>query len=266
MTPVIEAIVKYPRTQHIAGSRLQQGDEDLEAVPVGELAGEHVVVEEKIDGANSGISVSPDGELRLQSRGHYLTGGPREKHFTLFKRWASCHAHALRELLGQRYITYGEWVYAKHTIFYDRLPHYFLEFDVYDKETGEFLSTERRHRMFGGSPIVSVPVLTEGAVDSVESLRALITTSLYKSSQWRDRLAQIAAAEGIDPERARRETDPSSDMEGLYLKVEAGGRVTGRYKFIRASFLTSVLDSGSHWLSRPILSNQLDEGVDLFAG
>ena len=55
-------------------------------------------------------------------------------------------------------------------------------------------------------------------------------------------------------------------MEGLYIKVEEEGRVVERYKFIRASFLTTVLDSGSHWLRRPILPNQLDAGVDLFGG
>jgi hypothetical protein len=262
---VIEAILKYPRTQHIAGSRLQHGDEDLDAVPIGELAGEYVVVEEKIDGANSGISVSPEGELRLQSRGHYLTGGKREKHFTLLKQWASAHASAFRELLGQRYLVYGEWVYAKHTIFYDQLPHYFLEFDVYDKQTEEFLSTERRHRMFEGSPIVSVPVLRDGAIETVDELRGLIGRSLYKSDAWYGNLERVALSEGIDPDRARRETDPSDDAEGLYLKVEAEGRVTGRYKFVRASFLTSVIDSGSHWLDRPIVPNQLADGVDLFA-
>ena len=30
------------------------------------------------------------------------------------------------------------------------------------------------------------------------------------------------------------------------------------------SFLTSVVESGSHWLSRPIVPNQLRAGVDLF--
>jgi len=41
--------------------------------------------------------------------------------------------------------------------------------------------------------------------------------------------------------------------------------VLGRYKWIRASFLTAVVDSGSHWLARPIVPNRLADGVDLFA-
>jgi hypothetical protein len=54
-------------------------------------------------------------------------------------------------------------------------------------------------------------------------------------------------------------------MEGLYLQVEDRGRVIGRYKFVRASFLTAILDAGTHWLDRPIVPNQLADGVDLFA-
>ena len=42
---------------------------------------------------------------------------------------------------------FGEWMYAKHTVFYDALPHYFMEFDIYDREKKEFLDTKRRREM-----------------------------------------------------------------------------------------------------------------------
>ncbi len=121
---------KYPRTPHLAGSRLQPGDDDLDQVPFADLAGRYLVVEEKLDGANSAVSFDADGALLLQSRGHYLTGGPRERHFAPFKAWAASVAPWLWPVLGDRYIVYGEWLYAKHTVFYDALPHYFCEFDV----------------------------------------------------------------------------------------------------------------------------------------
>lgn len=113
---------KYPRTRHIEGSRLQPGDHDLASVPFAAIAGRYLVVEEKLDGANAGISFTPDGDLRLQSRGHYLTGGPRERQFGPFKAWAASVQHVLRERLRDRYVLYGEWLYAKHTVFYDALP------------------------------------------------------------------------------------------------------------------------------------------------
>jgi hypothetical protein len=66
---------RYPRTRHIEGSGIQAGDDDLQVAQWSELAGKHLVVEEKIDGANCGISFDRAGRLWLQSRGHYLAGG-----------------------------------------------------------------------------------------------------------------------------------------------------------------------------------------------
>lgn len=259
------AITKYPRTPHLEGSRLQPGDHDLEQVPLSALRGRYVVVEEKIDGANAGISLDEDGALRLQSRGHVLVGGPRERQWDLLKQWASVHGAALAPLLAGGRTLYGEWLYAKHTVFYDRLPHYFFEFDVRDPD-GAFWSTARRRALLAAAPfVVSVPVMWEGVCTDPRTLPALVAGSRYKSPRWREALAEAAIEAGVDAERAARETDPSDLAEGLYLKVEEDGRVVERYKWIRASFLSSVLDSGSHWATRPIIPNRLADGVDLFA-
>ena len=264
----MEAIHKYPRTPHLEGSRLQPGDHDLAQVPLDALAGRFVVVEEKLDGANAGVALGADGRLRLQSRGHALTGGPRERHFDLFKRWAGAHASTLARVCAGGLTVYGEWLYAKHTVFYDALPHYFLEFDVRDPD-GRFWSTARRQAHLaacGASAVVrAVPVLWQGVLRDPRALPAMVAPSLYKTAAWRARLAASAEASGVAPDVALRETDPADHAEGLYVKVEEAGVVVERYKWIRASFLTSVLDSGSHWLARPIVPNQLADGVDLFA-
>jgi hypothetical protein len=257
---------KYPRTRHIEGSRLQPGDEDLESVPFAELGGRFLVVEEKMDGANAAVRFDERGALLLQSRGHYLRGGAREKHFDLFKQWASAHASALHERLGQHYVLYGEWLYAKHTVFYDALPHYFLEFDVLDTREGAFLSTACRRALLEGAPVVSVPVLHEGTLSSRRALTSLVRKSLFKTGEWSARRALGAVGRVEQAARVVRETDPSDQMEGLYVKIEENGQVSGRFKYVRRGFLTSVIDSGTHWLNRPIVPNELAPGVDLFAG
>lgn len=228
-------ILKYPRTPHLVGSRLQYGDEDLKIVSPGELRGCYLVVEEKLDGANSAISFDADGTLILQSRGHVLSGGPRERQFDLFKRWANARRAELWNLLGARYILYGEWLYARHSIPYDRLPHYFLEFDILDRMADEFLSTERRREMLAVAPVASVPVLACG---------------------FRERFDDL-----IGPSRC----SSSETMEGLYIKWEQDGRVCGRYKYVRASFTQAVEEEGEHWTDRPIEPNLLKAGVDIFA-
>lgn len=230
MTPLL----KYPRTPHLTGSRLQPGDADLETVAHTALRGLHVVVEEKLDGSNSGISFDASGGLLLQSRGHYLTGGERERQFDLLKRWAAHHAPTLRQLLGHRFVLYGEWLYARHTIAYDQLPHYFIEFDIFDREQGLFLSSIRRESLLAGSPVVSAPVLGRGTLRPVDSY--------------------------LGPSRC----SSREAMEGLYLKHEDEERVMGRYKYVRPDFTQAVLDSGEHWMDRPLEPNQLRAGVDLF--
>jgi hypothetical protein len=258
-------IRKYPRTRHLEGSRLQTGDHDLDAVPLSDLTGGLLVIEEKLDGANAAVSFE-QGELRLQSRGHYLVGGPREKHFDLFKQWAQTHRARFLERLGERYVMYGEWLYAKHTVYYDALPHWFMEFDVLDRERNVFLATNERRTLLEGLPIASVPVLFEGRSPPAQNLAALVRRSLYKSESWRERLDAEAHACALDVNVVRRETDPSDEAEGLYLKLESDGTVTGRSKWVRATFLTNVIESETHWLKRPILPNRLEDAVDIFAG
>ena len=252
-----EQIRKYPRTPHLEGSRLQPGDEDLRQISFSEIAGRHLVVEEKCDGANSAVSFASDGTLLLQSRGHYLTGGYRERHYEYMKRWANVHRDALYEILGSRYILYGEWMYAKDTVYYDLLPHYFLEFDILDRESGIFLDTQSRHRMLAGSPVVSVPVLAQRAFSDKEELISLLGRSNYISDDHMLHLRDECLKLGLDPERNIRETDPSTNMEGLYLKVEENGQVTMRLKYVRRSFYQAVELSESHWQSRPIIPNLL---------
>ena len=193
-------IIKYPRTPHIQGSRMQAGDEDLRQRPFSEIAGRYLVLEEKIDGANSAVSFTDDGELRLQSRGHFLTGGYRERHYDLMKQWGAVHKERLYEVLGHRYIMYGEWMYAKHSIYYDQLPHYFMEFDVLDRETGKFLDTPSRHHLLADLPICSVPVLDTGVYHSVDEILRFLGNSKYISDNHIDLRIRVC----LETCRARR--------------------------------------------------------------
>ena len=84
----MEKIKKYPRTPHIEGSNLQEGDFDLNQVNFSYLNGKYLVIEEKVDGSNVGISFNNDN-LILQNRSHHLEGGYKEKQYDLFKLWVN---------------------------------------------------------------------------------------------------------------------------------------------------------------------------------
>lgn len=252
-----DVIIKYPRTPHIQGSRLQAGDEDLRQRPFSDIDGKHIVLEEKIDGANSAISFTNDGELRLQSRGHFLTGGGREKHYDLLKQWGAVHKDRLWEVLGDRYIMYGEWMYAKHSIYYDLLPNYFMEFDILDRETDKFLDTASRQALIRDLPVSSCQVLASGTFSRMEDILKHLGNSNYISAEHIAHLREDARRLGLDADRICRETDASRTMEGIYIKVEENGEVVDRMKYVRASFLQTVEESKSHWLDRPIVPNRI---------
>lgn len=261
-------ILKYPRTPHLRGSRLQVGDQ-ADTVAYEALAGRHIVVEEKLDGANVALSFGGDGSLLLQSRGHYLQidqMGGRERQFNAYKQWAKAHESALMALLDDRFILYGEWLYAKHSLYYDALPHWFCEFDVWDRSTLQFLDTPRRHALLAGVPVVSVPVLYSGvAPKRVQDLLALLAPSLARSAQWRAVFEDQVLRQQLDLPLAWKQTDGSDLAEGLYIKVEENGQTVARYKFVRSDFVQTILDSGSHHNERPIVANGLRAGVDIFA-
>ena len=256
-------IYKYPRTRHVEGSRLQLGD-TADDKPFAELIGRRLIIEEKVDGANCAVSFL-DGTLHLQSRGHFLTGGGRERHFDMLKTWAACHSGALYAVLGERYVMYGEWLYAKHTVFYDALPHYFMEFDVLDREAGIFLSTDARRTLLSGLPIMPVPVLHDGILEKHDAMLKLIQPSLYKTLNWREALDVAAQSSGSRLDMVAQQTEDSDIAEGLYIKDETDGAVQARYKYVRADFVQAILEGDSHWHDRPILPNGLADGVDIFA-
>ena len=72
--------------------------------------------------------------------------------------WAAVKRPVLEGRLGDGYILFGEWLYARHSVHYRRLPHYFFEFDIYDKQAGAFLDLERRLALLDGTRIETVPV------------------------------------------------------------------------------------------------------------
>lgn len=256
-----EIMIKYPRTPHIEGSRLGVGDEDIPRVPFERIKGVDLALEEKVDGANSGISFSEDGRLLLQSRGHFLRGGGREEQFALFKLWASSKQSELYSILGSRYIMYGEWMYAKHAIFYDALPHYFMEFDIYDKRERVFLDTDTRRKMLEGSCITSAPTLFQGRLSTPSGLLSYIGPSPFISPLATKRLREELISLGLDADSPSYATPQGNLIEGIYIKLESGGIVTERMKYVRGDFTQVQLNEER---SRVIIKNLLKEGVSLF--
>ena len=238
--------VKYPRTPHLFGSRGTTDDKHLGDADSARFLGDRsLIVEEKLDGTNVGIHFGPGGRMALQCRGHLITEGMHPQ-YDLFKQWAAVKRPVLEGILEDRFILFGEWVYAKHSVLYRRLPHYFFEFDVYDKRAGAFLDLGRRLALLEGTGLQTVPVIHTGSLD-------------------RDRLAALIGPSRFDGQFDNPLTGRPDDlMEGLYLRTEAGGVVTGRAKYVRPEFVEKVKRS-EHWQHQAMVPNRLDDGADIWS-
>lgn len=106
-------------------------------------------VQEKVDGANMGISWK-DGPI-LRNRSHILKKGYIEKNtpakLQFRPAWNWLHKHEeeikmISDLCYSPITIYGEWMFAKHSIYYDKLPDLFLAYDIWSVEDREFLSPD----------------------------------------------------------------------------------------------------------------------------
>ena len=176
------------------------------------------------------------------------TLSPKGMHpqYDLFKQWAIVKRGLLEGRLGSDFILFGEWMYARHSIHYRKLPHYFFEFDVYDKDRQCFLSLQKRLELLEGAGIQTVPVLKTGSLK-------------------RGQLEQLIGPSCFDGHFENPMTQRTDNlMEGLYLRTESEGAVTGRAKFVRVEFVEKIKQS-THWQHQAMVPNLLKQGADIWS-
>ena len=233
MALMCKGFVKFPRTPHLVWpiDRPPKDDRVLsEADSVAFLGGD-VIVEEKVDGANIGLSLYAHGAICAQNRGSWIE---RRIHpqFQPLWAWIADRNSVLTEILRPDRILFGEWCFAVHSVRYDRLPDWFLAFDVFDCLAERFWSTARRDRLLDGTAICRVPRLLSGH------------SSLAK-------LQRILHSEGSHL--------GGEALEGLYLRRESGEWLEGRAKLVRPEFLLAIHE---HWSSRPLERNKVVAQTD----
>lgn len=219
---------RFPHTPHLAwlGDGSPRDDKVLPPNEVTALLAGDVVVEEKLDGANVGLSLTRDGSLRAQNRGRYLAE-PHTGQFARLPAWLAQHCEGLRSVLKPNLILFGEWCAARHSLDYAALPEWYLLFDVYDRTAGRFWSTPRRNALASEAGLVTVPTVLHGKT-TVTALKQLVVT---KQSHYRD-----------------------GPMEGVVIRRESTEWCEARAKLVRSDF-TQAIDI--HWRKRALEWNRI---------
>lgn len=224
---------RFPQTPHIAwlASGTPRDDKVLSPAEATALLASDVAVEEKLDGANLGFSLSPEGELRAQNRGQYLHT-PHAGQFARLPDWLAVHGGTLHTVLAQHagagLMLFGEWCAARHSLDYDQLPDWFLLFDVYERATGRFWSSARRNALAAQCGLATVPTLEQGRC-TLDKLKNLLNNY---SSRYRP-----------------------GTLEGVVIRQESADWCEARAKLVRADFTQTITE---HWSRRRLEWNRLD--------
>jgi ATP-dependent RNA circularization protein (DNA/RNA ligase family) len=219
---------RFPHTPHIAwlGEGSPRDDKVMSLNEVATLLVGDVVVEEKLDGANVGLSLAPDGSLRAQNRGQYLAE-PHAGQFARLPAWLAQHGEGLRAVLKPNLILFGEWCAARHSLDYTALPDWFVLFDVYDRSAGRFWSSVRRDALASSADLVTAPQVLHGK-SKVTALKQLVTK---QSSRYR-----------------------AGALEGVVIRRESPEWCEARAKLVRTDFAQAI---DTHWRKRALEWNRI---------
>lgn len=219
---------RFPHTPHIAwlGEGMPRDDKVLSDSEIADILAQPLRIEEKLDGANLGISMRDNGELRGQNRGQYLLE-PFAGQFSRLNSWLAQHHYALTDHLQSDWILFGEWCAARHSLGYDNLPDWFVVFDVYDRREQKFWSCERRNALAEKIGLAVVPTLHQGKM-TLDALKELLNSA---SSHYRQ-----------------------GTPEGIVMRHDSTDWCEARAKLVRADFAQSIEE---HWRSRAIEWNEV---------
>ena len=110
--------------------------------------GEDIVIQEKIDGSNASIRYDEEsGTLKAFSRRLELSADNTLNGFWDYVQ--TLNLDTFKEILGSRYIVFGEWMGAKHAIKYpENVYGKFWMFDVWDTQTEQYLPYEETRSFY----------------------------------------------------------------------------------------------------------------------
>lgn len=176
------------------------------------VIGEPIVIQEKIDGSNASFYYDIEANLlKACSRRLELS---EENTLNGFYNWVqSLPVDKVKEVIGDRYIIFGEWM-TKHSIKYsDDVMKNFYMFDVWDKKTEQYLPFEDTRSIFNRFSDCGVerfvPIFYTGAFVSWEHILSFV---------GKTEMGAEPEGEGIVIKRQSK-LDSKSSRDPFYVKI-----------------------------------------------
>jgi hypothetical protein len=204
--------VQYPRTLHLPWSESLTADDRM-MTSLEAFVGKRVVATEKMDGENTSLYSDHTHARSLDGRGHPS------------RDWVKRFWSEFATDIPERWRICGENLYAKHSIYYENLPSYFMGFSVWN-EHNECLSWDETMEWFKLLGITPVPVIYDGVFDE-KVIRRL----------WRSRDA--------------------SKCEGYVVRLADAFPFAEFHRSVGKFVRKNHVQTSTHWKSQKIVPNRL---------
>lgn len=171
--------------------------------------GDHIIVQEKIDGANFSIRY----DYESNSIKAFSRKKPLDLNNNLRGAWEwsqRLNENLVQDVLGNTLILFGEWL-CSHTIVYpdDKYQNAYF-YDVWDTEMGKYLSQDKVKDIVEQLGLNYVPVFYEGVFVSWEHLKQFVGRTDFGGE----------CGEGIVVKNITRLNDPNTRLP-FYTKIVA---------------------------------------------
>jgi len=203
---------EFPRTAHLPVEPNAEHDDIVASdSSLFEFLKKTIYVEEKIDGTNLGVAVVGDNPI-VRNRSHILRKGydrrktPAQIQYQRVWTWLYDNLELWRSLnktLGFTASVYGEWLYARHVVAYNRLPSLFIAYDIYNSDDKKFLPPSVAREMllkagFNVAPLISSGKYTANDLIAIRDGESVFSTVspregvFLKSEDGEDRYKMVS--------------------------------------------------------------------------
>ena len=212
---------KYNRTFHLPYSPGGTSDDKI-ATDLHYLLQNELVITEKMDGSNTSLELGG-----CFARTH--AGPPNHPSFDSLK---ALHA-SIQHKIPDGVQLFGEWLYAKHSIGYEKLPHHFMLFNVRSLLDNVWYSWEEIKMWAEELEVPTVPVLFEGRLTTEKDLRNKIE----------ELVEQPSACGGL--------------REGVVVRLQESFTDSAFSKCVMKWVRKDHVQTSDHWRSQIIIKNKL---------
>lgn len=213
--------MKYPRTYHLTFS--PGGTNDDKKIKSNNIfLNKEVIITAKLDGSNLCLS-----NTNVYARTH--SGPPKHKSFDLAK---SFHNEIKLNIPDNLYI-YCEYLFAKHSIHYNKLPSYFMIFNILDISKNIWLSWDEIINISNDLNMQTAPLLFRGNFTSEKVLQEeIIKLSNQKEFE-------------------------SDEREGIVIRVAESFSNDNFNKSVAKMVRICHVKTSKHWKDQEIIKNKL---------